>query len=139
MSGRITRDRPDALLVYTGTRVHSIGSLHRLTRGLAPEGGGSLGERPRLAADLLAAGGGGWPWYRFQKFLWKLAPLGRKSRPFLLDFPLGIPQNLRDAPAGKRKFAISSAKKSKPLKNRALCETRKTPNPTDVEIEPPKT
>ena len=67
--------------------------------------------RARLAcplATLLEAGSrveAVWPWYRFLKFLWKfdpsgedtfpeifpeyLPPLGRKSRPFLLDFPLG--------------------------------------------------
>ena len=31
---------------------------------------------------------------RFRKFPWKFDPLGRKSRPFLLDFPLRTPQNL---------------------------------------------
>ena len=30
----------------------------------------------------------------FRKFPWKFDPLGRKSRPFLLNFPLGTPQNL---------------------------------------------
>ena len=76
---------------------------------------------------------------RFRKFPWKSDPLRETVQTVPPRLTPRDPSEPTDAPENERKFAISGAKKSQSLKNRALCAAKKIPNPTHIGIEPPTT